>query len=210
MDIISMIYRLLGLNRVSGRRKLYLRWQGSFLKKSKIINQGKNNELIVEKGCRIYKLRILFFGDNNRVIIRNDCVLNNVDIWISDGSTTEIGHNTHFTGDTHIACIEGKKVHIGERCLLAEQTVFRTGDSHSVLNNSGKRINPASDIWVGDHVWIGQQVIILKGAHVGDECVIGTRAVVTGKKFESGELLVGIPAETVRKDITWDHRNLPV
>lgn len=210
MYILSFIYRWVSGNRVIGRRNLDMQCRGAFFRKSRIENRGKNNQLILEKGCRICKLKVRFFGDNNCVVIHRDCVLDNVDIWISDGSTIEVGHNTHFTGDTHIASIEGKTVHIGERCLLAEQIIFRTGDSHSVLNDCGERINPAEDIWIGDHVWIGQQVTVLKGVHIGDECVIGTRAVVTGKQFGNGELLVGMPARAVKQNITWDHRNLSV
>lgn len=141
-------------------------------------------------------------------MIENDCVLQNVDIWISDGSVIEIGHNTHFTGNIHIACIEGKKVHIGERCLFSNQITLRTGDSHSILDQNGHRINQAEDIWIGDHVWIGQQVTLLKGARIEKDCVIGTKALVTGKKFRSNVILAGIPAKVIKEDISWDHRLL--
>lgn len=52
--------------------------------------------------------------------------MKNVDIWISDGGIIEVGHNTHFSGKTHMVCIEGKKVHIGERCLFSDTITFRT------------------------------------------------------------------------------------
>lgn len=87
-------------------------WGGVFARRTRIKNNGKNNCLILEEGCRIYDSQIQFFGENNTVKIEHDCVLKNVDIWISDGGILEVGHNTHFSGKTHIACIEGKKVHM--------------------------------------------------------------------------------------------------
>lgn len=131
-----------------------------------------------------------------------------MDIWISGGGRIEIGHNTHFTGKIHIACIEGKQVHIGERCLFSDEITLRTGDSHSILNRDGMRINPADDIYIGEHVWVGQQVVILKGAHIGNKSIVGTRALVTGKMFEDGVVLAGSPAREIESNVSWHHELL--
>ena len=95
----------------------------------------------------------------------------------------------------HIACIEGKKVHIGERCLFSDSITFRTGDSHSILDNSGKRINKAKDITIGDRVWIGQQVTVLKGTPVGANSIVGTGSLLTGKMYDSNSIIAGVPAK---------------
>lgn len=208
MRFLSLIYRMIGFNFIKGKSNMRISWGGAFAQHTHIKNNGKDNHLIIGKGCRIYDSQIQFFGDNNTVKIEDDCVLKNVDIWISGGGIVEIGHNTHFTGKIHIACIEGKKVHIGERCLFSNQIILRTGDSHSILDIEGKRINFAKDIWIGDHVWVGQQVIVLKGAYIADESVIGTCALVTGKKFNEGVVLAGAPAKVIKEKVSWDHRVL--
>ena len=164
--------------------------------------------MILGEGCRIYDSQIQFFGDNNTVKIEHDCVLKNVDIWISDGGIVAIGHNTHFSGKIHIACIEGKKVHIGDRCLFSDSIIFRTGDSHSILDNAGRRINLAKDITIGDHVWIGQQVIVLKGSTVGSDSIIGTGSLLTGKYYESNSIIAGSPAKIIKQQVSWDPRTL--
>ncbi|MCC8060603.1 MAG: acyltransferase [Clostridiales bacterium] len=159
----------------------------------------------IGEGCRLSRCTMRFFGDGNRVFIERDCVANELDIWVSDGGTVNIGHNTHFSGKTHLACIEGKTIEIGERCLFSTDIVFRTGDSHSILDMNGVRINPAADIHIGDHVWLGQQVTVLKGANVSSECVVGTGALITGKQFEANVIIAGSPAKTIRENITWYH-----
>lgn len=205
MYFLSSIYRFFMLNRIKEHKGLKIIGRGYFLKKTTIANYGKNNVVEIGKGCRISNCKIQLFENGNTVKIDHDCMLRNLDIWISDGGFVIIGHNTYITGKTHIACIEGKKVTIGERCLFSNDITFRTGDSHSILDMSGKRVNPAEDITIGDHVWIGQQVVILKGANVGSNSIVGTRALLTGKTFEGNTVIGGSPAKVIKSDVTWHH-----
>ena len=46
---------------------------------------------------------------------------------------------------------------------------------------------------IGDNVWIGANVTILKNSVIGDNCVIGAGSVVKGK-YHSNTLVVGNPA----------------
>ncbi len=208
MCVLSFIYRLVTFNRIKGRKGLKLINKGAFLSRSKIVNRGSNNSIEIGKGCRLRKLSIRLYGDNNKIMISNDCEGMDMDFWVEGGSVVWIGHNSHFMPGLHIACIEGRTVRIGERCLFSSGITFRTGDSHSILSACGKRINIAADITVGNHVWIGQDVVLLKGADIGDEAIVGTRSVVTGKRFEGGVILAGIPAKIIKEHVTWDHRLL--
>ena len=208
MNFLALIYRTVGFNSIRGKSKMRILWKGVFARRVHIKNYGENNKLVLGEGCRIYDSQIQFFGGNNTIIIEHDCVLKNLDIWISDGGIIEIGHNTHFSGKIHIACIEGKKVHIGERCLFSDTITFRTGDSHSILNDDFKRINKAKDISIGNHVWIGQQVIILKGTTVQDNSIVGTGSILTGKTYDSNSIIAGVPAKIVKQHVSWDSRTL--
>lgn len=74
---------------------------------------------------------------------------------MSDGGLVEVGRNTYFTGKINIACIEGKKIQIGEGCLFSNDITMRTSDSYSILNIENERINSATDIKIDNHVWVG-------------------------------------------------------
>lgn len=208
MNILAALYRLIGFNHVHGRQGLKISWRGVFARHTSIKNYGKNNKVYIGKGCRLKNCTIQLFGDNNNVLIENDCVGNELDIWSSTGGKITVEHNTHFTGKIHIACIEGKAVRVGARCLFSNDIVIRTGDSHSILSLTGERINPAKDVVIGNHVWVGQKVIILKGSQIGDESIVGTGAIVTGKQFEDNVILANIPAKIVKQDVTWHHNLL--
>ena len=205
MCLLSAIYRFIGLNCIRGRKGLKIYWTSVFSNRIKIINHGSGNLIEFGEGCRLSRCKIRIFGNGNRIKIEQDCVCKEMDIWISDGGIIEIGHNTHFVGAIHIACTEGKMVKVGERCLFSSDIVIRTGDSHSILDSKGHRINPAADIFIGDHVWIGQQVVLLKGADIGEESVIGANSLVTGKKFRNHSVLAGNPAKIIIENITWHH-----
>lgn len=203
MIILATIYRVFCGNWIWGRRGLNLKWTGVFAKNVKIYNHGRNNLVEFGKGCRMYDCKIQIFGDGNRVTIDHDCVCKGMDIWISEGSVLKVGHNSHFTGDVHLACLEGKTISIGKRCLFSDDITFRTGDSHVITDLEDNRINYGRDITVGDHVWIGQQVIVLKGANVGKDCIIGTGSLVTKGGYPANVVLAGSPAKVVKEKVNW-------
>ena len=51
---------------------------------------------------------------------------------------------------------------------------------------------------VGNDVWIGQNVTILPGTHIGDGAIIGARSVVSGN-VEAYTIVAGNPARLVRR-----------
>ena len=53
------------------------------------------------------------------------------------------------------------------------------------------------DVHVGSNVWIGYGACILRGVRVGDNCVIGTSAVVTGD-IPDNAVAAGNPARVLR------------
>jgi carbonic anhydrase/acetyltransferase-like protein (isoleucine patch superfamily) len=52
---------------------------------------------------------------------------------------------------------------------------------------------------VDDGALIGMQAVVLNGAHIGANCLVGAGALVTeGSEFEPGSLIVGSPARVAR------------
>lgn len=94
-----------------------------------------------------------------------------------------------------------KAVTLGKECL-AGSAILMDNDFHSI--HFEKRNDPAAikstPITIGNRVWLGGQCAILKGVTVGEESVVGFRAVVT-KDVPSKKIVAGNPAHIV-KDIT--------
>ena len=55
---------------------------------------------------------------------------------------------------------------------------------------------------IGSHVWIGCNVLILKGVTVGDGAVIAAGSVVT-KDVPAASLVGGNPARILKENVTW-------
>ena len=209
MVACSLIYRILGRNHIKCSNSNVINIKGVFIKKSHIIVKGHNNLVKIGEGCRINNLKVHIWGDNNQIDIGNDCVADNLDIWIEDNENrVVVGEHTWFNGRCNLACIEGRKIEIGDRCLLSSEITFRTGDSHSIINNEGERINPAKDISIGKHVWICNQAYLLKGTKVGNDCVIGARSLLSGKEYGDGTLIAGNPGKVIKSHIGWDSQRI--
>lgn len=190
------------------------------IKKTKIINNGatlvkcrirsrENNTIIFQKGAIIRKTKINIKGSNNVVEIGAKANINCGDIYIEDdGNSVVIDEGTNICGRTHLECTEGKSIHIGKDCLFSSEIVFRTGDSHSILDMDGNRINPSESIVVQDHVWIGYRALVNKGVVIPKNSVVGTGAVVTKAFEEENVILAGVPAKIVKHNIDWKHERV--
>lgn len=202
---------LFGYNKISGKKFNKISLKNSYIKKSKILIDGRNNIVIVGQQSRLDKCKIYINGNNNRVILGDRVAAVECEIHIEDNNNlVSIGNRTHISGKTHLACIEGTNILIGQDCLFSSDITFRTGDSHSILNLIGKRINPSKDIIVGDRVWIGNKTILTKGAKIVEDSIVATGAIVTSQ-FESPNVIVGgIPAKVLKTKIKWDERRITI
>lgn len=127
---------------------------------------GNNNTVNVGENCRVNGFSIYILGNDNRITIGNNvsAVLTSLHIEEDDNSVIIENNSTFHGRDSsliELALDEGTSIRIGEDCMISNGVCFRSSDSHSILNNKGERINPAGDIVINNHVWIGMHSIIL-------------------------------------------------
>lgn len=148
-------------------------------------------------------------GDNNRVIIHENAYLSGAELWIEDNDCTiEIGARTFIGHHSHLACTENRNtLTVGPDCMISSYVQIRTGDSHSVLNADGERINRARSVGIGNHCWIGEGVRILKGVSLANDTIVATGSIIT-KSFDANVLLGGVPAKVLKANVTWDKDRL--
>ena len=183
----------------------------ALLKHVKIRFNGSGNTVIVGDFSRLDHVELYISGNDNVVEIGPWCTLVKTVFCTEDGGNKiTIGQGCRLLGAAELAAIESTQITIGRDCLFSGGIHFRTGDSHSLLDGTGKRINPSRDIAVGDHVWLGMGATLLKGAQVGPDCVVGSGAIVTGPHPGNNQVLAGVPARPVKTGINWDIRRLPV
>lgn len=183
----------------------------ALLKKVKIRIKGSNNTIVVGDFAQLNGASIYINGSNNVITIGSWSYLGGTDLFVEDdGGQITIGERTKFLGKTHLAVIEGTSITIGKDCLFSSDIQFRTGDSHSVLDLQGRRINASEDIVIGDHVWVGTKAFCTKGAKVASHSIIGACALVTKAFEEPNCTLAGVPAKVVKHGVDWSIRRIPV
>ena len=161
-----------------------------------IITIGNN---VVLKNCSF-----IFYGTRNIITIHDGAHLNNVTFWVEDSDNEIIiGEKSTFHGNCQLAACEGTSISIGSDCMFSHDIYVRTTDSHSIIKEN-KRINPAKNIKIGNHVWIGMQSLILKGTNIPDGCIIGARSTVSASDMENNSIYVGQPVKLVNKGIDWN------
>ena len=158
------------------------------LKNCKFIFSGGGNSLIIEKGAQIQDLECFFLDNNSSIVI---------------GKNTQIGSNCKLVVG------EETSISIGEKCLISYDVEIRSTDSHSLFNEDGIRINKAKNVLIGNHVWISSGVIILKGTIIDDECMIGTKSIITQKTpHQPKAMIVGAPGTIRRENIQWNEKRV--
>jgi acetyltransferase-like isoleucine patch superfamily enzyme len=182
-------------------------------KNSTINIKGKNNIIKINSSIHIItNLIINLFGDNNTIVIsETNKKISNLHIYSLRGGNTNLFIDKNFgCSGIDIKMNDGyENVFIGEDCLFSHGISIRTSDGHSIVDlNTGHAINVPLDVYIGSHVWIGEDVRILKGTYIPNNSVIGGYSVVTKKFADTDEnsIIAGIPAKIVKKNINWDRR----
>ena len=94
-------------------------------------------------------------------------------------------------------------IHIGEDCLFAHNVEIWNSDTHIITNLDGEIINNSKPVKIGNHVWLGKYVKVLKGVTIEYNSVVGMNSMVT-RDITANTINAGIPSRTIRNDINWN------
>ncbi|NDY91009.1 acyltransferase [Ideonella livida] len=170
---------------------------------------GSGNEITIAAGCRLQNARFEIAADGCTVHIGASCVLIGEFVLKERDTALTIGEKTTMMG-AKITMHEAGRIRIGRDCMFAGQVRMDTSDMHSILDAAtGERLNPPGDVLIGDHVWLGFGVYVLKGVQIGQDCVVGAGSIVADD-LAAGSLAAGVPARVLRTGVTWDRRRLPM
>jgi len=171
--------------------------------------KGNDNKVEIGKNTIIKNTLIYMRGNKHTIIIKDDCYIAGGELWIEDSNCSLIIHNQTTIEHAHLAVTEPFSVlEIHKDCMLAKYVEIRTGDSHSIIEKeTGKRINKAANVSLGEHVWIGAHSKVLKGVTIHNNSVIGTASVVTAD-IPAYCVAAGIPAKVIRSGTDWTRERM--
>lgn len=148
--------------------------------------------------------------------IGEDCIVSGSFIFESEGGKISIGNHCFIGGSTFIS---HSAIEIGNNVTIAWGGTIYDHDSHSLnyldrrkdidielddirngrnfVKNKNWDIVNSKPIQICDDVWIGMNVIVLKGVTIGRGAIVGAGSVVT-KNVPEWTMVAGNPAKVVK------------
>jgi acetyltransferase-like isoleucine patch superfamily enzyme len=145
---------------------------------------GRGVELSARKGYgRVVIGPWVHLGDHNRIRAHE--------------GTVTIGNKTVFGRDNTINAF--LSVSIGSECIISDSIYVcdfdhRINQVDTAIRNQGIIKSP---VIIGNDVWIGTKVSVLRGTQLGDGCVVGANSVVK-EKVPPLSVVAGVPARLIR------------
>ncbi len=181
-----------------------------------IFIKGSGNTVRIGDGGRLLNTTLWILADNATINLAGENIINNCEIGVEgNGGRVLCGHDASIGGfvwlDGRANSTETARLYAGSETITVEDgsrvsdgVTIRTTDSHDILTLSGEVVNRPADVRIGRHAWIASGAMLLKGAGVGDDCIVGARSLVT-RDFSQlpNVILAGSPAKAVREGITW-------
>ncbi len=170
-----LVWLFMWMNRVIFKPNVYFcgipiisRKRGSFFK------IGARNRFVSTSICNL-------IGINHRCVMSTN----------SSDSILIIGERCSFSG-VSIRCF--KSISIGNDVRMGANCVILDGDGHQ--NDFRTREN--RPVVIGDHVWLGANVTVMKGVTIGENSLIGMGSVVT-KDIPANVVAAGNPCRVIRE-----------
>lgn len=124
---------------------------------------------------------------SNKVGLYCPCMLSTA----ARGAQLIIGNNCGFSGTRIWSAM---KITIGNNVRCGANTLIMDTDAHTDDSRAGQN----EPVVIDDGVWLGMNVTVLKGVHIGKGSVIGAGSIVT-KDIPVGVLAAGIPCKVIKE-----------
>lgn len=136
------------------------------------------------------------YPESSLVIKKTFVVRPGAHIIITKGASLNLGSG-YINRHVKIKCF--KSITIGENVAISENVTIWDSDAHKLGTEDEVKCLP---VVIGDKVWIGTNVVILKGVTIGDGAIIAAGAVVN-KDVPPFTLVGGVPAKVIKSQVSW-------
>jgi acetyltransferase-like isoleucine patch superfamily enzyme len=120
---------------------------------------------------------------------------------LEEGAEIKIGEGCGFSGTT-VAC--AKRIELGNNIRCGANTLIMDTDWHT----DDSRTAPDTPVTICDNVWLGVNVMVLKGVTIGENTLVGAGSIVT-RSVPAGVVVTGVPARVLREISTTSQDTTP-
>lgn len=142
------------------------------------------------------------WNNSDSIIIKDKVDLGSETRMVNSG-TLQIGKNSMVKVNCKIIC--HKKITFGDNVLIWWDTLIMDTDHHKIfrLDDSTVQINSPNEVYICNHVWIGCNVIVLKGTTIADNTILAVASVASGNYSVSNCIISG--KKILKDNVTWEY-----
>ena len=111
------------------------------------------------------------------------------------GKNIQVGDD--FLTNYNVTILDVAPVHIGDYCMVGPNTLITTVGHPLDKEGRRERIGVCKPVFIGNDVWIGGNVTILPGVHIGSNVVVAAGAVVA-RDVPDNCVAAGVPAKKIK------------
>lgn len=106
-----------------------------------------------------------------------------------------IGNNV--ATNNNIMLCAANYIEIGDNTLIGQYVTIMDHEAHGFEPNKRRELGEIGTVIIGKNVWLGNNVVILKNSEIGENTIVATGAVVSGK-FPANVIIGGVPAKIIK------------
>ncbi len=145
---------------------------------------------------------ISFNGTGSLVYLSRNRHAYYLSLSVHSGTCEFFGPDKYFNGRMTAVTSERKNILLGGGGVFSFGIFIRTADPHLIYDADTKvRINDSQSVLVGNHVWLGQDILVLKGTHIGSGSIVAGGSVMSGKRQPSNTVFGGSPARQIKEGV---------
>ncbi|WP_172665965.1 hypothetical protein [Flammeovirga sp. OC4] len=165
---------------------------------------GNNNKILIEEG-NFRNLKVRIYGDNHSLHIGKNKKIIDTTFFFNDNNTSiEILEGSYIGGALFVTAGLNNSISVGSNALFSHNIELWASDTHSIIDcKSQERLNLDAPIVLGDNIWLGSGVKVLKGVRILNNNIVGIGSIVSKSILENNVLSVGIPNTIVKRNIDW-------
>ena len=160
---------------------------------------GAKHEIVIcpDATTRIYNAGTVIFKGSAKLA-------RGINLTLLEDSVLTIGKNFSIGSLSRI--IVFRKISFGDQVLISWETQFFDTDFHYLIDTNKEVKDNCSEVNIGNHVWIGTRVTVLKGTQIANKSVVAAGSVCSGnytEKYGESALLAGTPARFIKGEIDY-------
>lgn len=175
-----LILRKIGFRFFSNNKNI----QGSFKEHQPVICKGNG---------------IITFKENvNFGVVNAPSFLNTYGYIEARTSSSRIDFGNNIRINNAVAIISEKQITIKDNVIIGYSCTIMDSNFHDLTFNKRHETDPnPQEVIIEENVFIGNNVTILKGVVIGENCVVGAGSIVT-KSFPANLVIGGNPAKIIK------------